>query len=54
MSNIQKHKNRINLRTVVKDVWFLFIYSYPHNRPWRPRGLWDVKDLTLSRQSAHS
>jgi hypothetical protein len=22
-------------------------------RPWRPVGLWDVKDPTLSRQSAH-
>jgi hypothetical protein len=28
--------------------------SYPCNRPWRPVGLWDVKDPTLSRQSAHS
>jgi hypothetical protein len=27
-------------------------YSYPRNRPWRPIGLWDVKDPTLSRQSA--
>jgi hypothetical protein len=26
--------------------------SYPHNRPWRSIGLWDVKDPTLSRQSA--
>jgi hypothetical protein len=26
---------------------------YPINRPWRPIGLWDVKDSTLSRQSAH-
>jgi hypothetical protein len=24
------------------------------NRPWRPIGLWDVEDPTLSRQSAHS
>jgi hypothetical protein len=24
------------------------------NRPWKPIGLWDVKDPTLSRQSAHS
>jgi hypothetical protein len=23
-------------------------YSYPRNRPWRPIGLWDVKDPTLS------
>jgi hypothetical protein len=29
-------------------------YSYPRNRPWRPIGLWDVKNSTLSRQSAHS
>jgi hypothetical protein len=27
--------------------------SYPRNRPWRPTGLRDVKDPTLSRQSAH-
>jgi hypothetical protein len=27
--------------------------SYPRNIPWRPIGLWDVKDPTLSRQSAH-
>jgi hypothetical protein len=27
--------------------------SYPRNRPWRPTGLFDVKDPTLSRQSAH-
>jgi hypothetical protein len=25
----------------------------PRDRPWRPIGLWDVKDPTLSRQSAH-
>jgi hypothetical protein len=23
-------------------------FSYPRNRPWRPIGLWDVKDPTLS------
>jgi hypothetical protein len=28
--------------------------SHPLNRPWRPLGLWDVKDPKLSRQSAHS
>jgi hypothetical protein len=27
---------------------------YPRNRPWRPIGLWDVEDPTLSRQSTHS
>jgi hypothetical protein len=27
---------------------------YLHNRPWWPIGLWDVRDPTLSRQSAHS
>jgi hypothetical protein len=26
--------------------------SYPCNRPWRPIGMWDVEDSTLSRQSA--
>jgi hypothetical protein len=25
----------------------------PRNRPWRTIGMWDVKDPTLSRQSAH-
>jgi hypothetical protein len=28
------------------------IYSYPRNRPWRLIGLWDIKNSTLSRQSA--
>jgi hypothetical protein len=28
-------------------------YSYPSNRHWRPIGLWDVKDPTLSKESAH-
>jgi hypothetical protein len=28
--------------------------SYRRNRPWRPIGLWDVKDPTLSRLSAQS
>jgi hypothetical protein len=28
--------------------------TIPCNRPWKPIGLWDVKDPTLSRQSAHS
>jgi hypothetical protein len=28
--------------------------AIPHNRPWRPIVLSDVKDPTLSRQSAHS
>jgi hypothetical protein len=27
--------------------------SYPHNRPWRPIGFWDVKAPAFSRQSAH-
>jgi hypothetical protein len=27
--------------------------GYPCNRPWRPIGLRDVEDPTLSRQSAH-
>jgi hypothetical protein len=27
--------------------------NYPRNRLWRPMGLWDAKDPTLSRQSAH-
>jgi hypothetical protein len=31
----------------------LMMKSYPRNRPWRPIGLWNVGDPTLSRQSAH-
>jgi hypothetical protein len=27
--------------------------SYPRYRPWRPIGLFDTEDPTLSRQSAH-
>jgi hypothetical protein len=27
--------------------------SCPRNRPWRPIGLWDVEDPTLSRRLAH-
>jgi hypothetical protein len=27
--------------------------GYPRNKPWRSMGLWDVKDPTLSIQSAH-
>jgi hypothetical protein len=29
------------------------VKCYPRNRPWRPVGLSDVKDPTLSRESAH-
>jgi hypothetical protein len=28
--------------------------NYSRNRPWRPIGLWDVKNSTLSRQSAQT
>jgi hypothetical protein len=30
-----------------------FITCNPHNRTWRPVGLFDVEDPTMSRQSAH-
>jgi hypothetical protein len=30
-----------------------FTVRQPVNKPWRPVGVWDVKDPTLSRQSAH-
>jgi hypothetical protein len=33
-------------------LYSLLIKRYPRNRPWRPIGFWDVKDPTLSRQSA--
>jgi hypothetical protein len=45
----------VSLATLLVYI-YIYIYlkrSYPHNRPWRPIGLWDVKDPTLSRQSAH-
>jgi hypothetical protein len=28
------------------------VYSFSRNRPWKPIGLWDVKNSTLSRQTA--
>jgi hypothetical protein len=32
---------------------YIFVYvAIPVNRPWRPIGLWDIKNPTLSRQSA--
>jgi hypothetical protein len=31
---------------------YIYIYSSPRNKPWRLKGLWDVKNSTLSRQSA--
>jgi hypothetical protein len=37
-----------NLVLIIKP-----LESYPRNRPWRPIGLRDVEDSTLSRQSAH-
>jgi hypothetical protein len=35
------------------SVGFQRAKSYPRNRPWRPIELWDVKDDTLYKQSAH-
>jgi hypothetical protein len=54
--SIAKKKNKpfqtiMSSLTVLRSVT---TESYPRNRPWRPIGLWDVKDPTLSRQSAHS
>jgi hypothetical protein len=42
-----------SVRTLQEEHSFSIKWSYPRNRPWRPIGLWDVKDPTLSRQSAH-
>jgi hypothetical protein len=40
-----------------KGIYHIYIYkkkvSYPHNRPWRHTGYWDVKAPAFSRQSAH-
>jgi hypothetical protein len=41
------HRLRTQSRIKVKK-------SYPRNREWRPTGSRDVKDRTLSRQSAHT
>jgi hypothetical protein len=32
----------------------LWVKSYPCNRPWRPKMLWDVEAPVFSRQSAHT
>jgi hypothetical protein len=45
---LSPNPERPNLRPMVSKS------SYPLNRQWRPIGLSDVKDPTLSRQSAHS
>jgi hypothetical protein len=34
---------------IVKCFFFVKSWSYPHKRPWRPVGLWDIKDSTLAR-----
>jgi hypothetical protein len=44
-----KKYGAVILKSKVKKVK---IKSYPCNRPWRPTRQWDVKDPTLSRQSA--
>jgi hypothetical protein len=44
--------NRLNYARLY--YWISKSKSYPRNRPLRLIGLWDVKDITLSRQSAHS
>jgi hypothetical protein len=41
-------------RCGVETISYLRRESNPSNRPWRPIGLWDVEDPTLSRQSVHS
>jgi hypothetical protein len=40
-------------RAAQNEISRRIIKSYPRNRPWRPIGLRDVKDPTLSSQSAH-
>jgi hypothetical protein len=47
--------------SIISVIWYsgcscsmilLGLCSYPRKRPWRPIGLWDIKNPTLSRQSA--
>jgi hypothetical protein len=47
-------RNMQKLCSITKNfVTFDEAKSYPRNKPWRPMGLWDVKDPILSRPSAH-
>jgi hypothetical protein len=39
---------------IIVDRNFSFLLPCPRNTPWRPIGLSDMEDPTLSRQSAHS
>jgi hypothetical protein len=55
---------RLSLLLLLENTVFSFLNEYwqkrykkvklSRNRPWRPIGLWNFKDPTLSRQSAHS
>jgi hypothetical protein len=47
--------NRGEIQTHTDSMVILkaYFHPYPCNRPWRPRGLWDVEAPTFSRQSAH-
>jgi hypothetical protein len=46
-------RNCFNLRGIYRKHIPEDSKKYSRNRPWRPIGLWDVKDPTLFRQSAH-
>jgi hypothetical protein len=42
-----------SVKTDYTGIILMLTHSYACNRSWRPIGLWDVEDPTLSRQSAH-
>jgi hypothetical protein len=44
--------NNNDIMIIIIIIVIMIEISYPHDRPWRPIGLLDVKDPTL-RQSAH-
>jgi hypothetical protein len=50
---------RLSKRTWLSPAWMFWWFAsqlkvkLSRNRPWRPIGLWDIEDPTLSRQSAH-
>jgi hypothetical protein len=46
---VKKVAKKVRLCDTLRYIWI----NYPHYRPWRPVGLYDIKDPTLSRQSAH-
>jgi hypothetical protein len=52
------HAWHFDIQNNTDETWLFItlsntVKSCPYNRPWRPIGLWDVKDPMLCRQSTH-